>query len=136
MSENDSEPVAMQAIILKQYELTDAYHDQKTQSAWIASSVYFAFSAGFLGFWAKFGNTDLQVIATVFVLVVFLSAMSFISLQFRHRWDSVKRTGMYHWVFDNHWSCLHTGHDFRELKRRYQKREYKREFLGVTSHAM
>ena len=100
--EDDGKP-DIKDVILKQYELTDAYHDRKTHSAWIASTVYFAFSVGFFSYAPELlenSSTTLKIMATIICSSIFTGAMSFISLQFKSRWDSVIRTSMYNWLFE------------------------------------
>ncbi len=62
-------------IIIKEYELTEAYHDQKAHSAWIASTIYFAFSIGFLRFWQHDPEPATKIIATVLCSGVLTGAM-------------------------------------------------------------
>lgn len=119
-------------IILKQYELTDTYHDQKTHSAWIASTVYFVFSIGFYSFWKQIDHTAICILATVLCFVIFSGAMSFISLQFKHRWDSVIRTKMYHWLFDERWTEIKSPEDYRKQKECFAEREKKLNTLGIA----
>ena len=119
-------------VILKEYELTDAYHDQKAHSAWIASTVYFAFSIGFFSFWKEPGCIVTSIFATFLCFVVFSCAMSFISLQFKHRWDSVIRTGMYHWLFDNKWRKIGDYNNYRKFKNCFDELEDKNQKLGIT----
>ena len=77
---------------LKIYELNEVYHERKERMAWIGSTVYYTFSLAILTWVA--GSTDLQpTMLTMLVSVAFISALTFTSLQFSSRWDSVSKTG-------------------------------------------
>jgi hypothetical protein len=119
-------------VIAKQYEANETYHEHKAQSAWIASSVYFAFSLGLLS--RLIGPplpAGLRIPATVLCVVVFSGAMSFVSLQFSSRWDSVVRTGTYHEVFGK-WSTVRSEADYQSQKDAFEEEHGKQLRLGLA----
>ena len=83
----------MENIILKNIEMNENYHDKKEKMAWIASSIYFAFSLLILR-WLIDETIDgyQKIMLLVLLAVIYTSALCFISLQFKLRWESVEKS--------------------------------------------
>lgn len=130
---NDTGTPNIREIIMKEYELTDAYHDRKEHSAWIASTVFFAFAIGFFNYWPDVSEptTFIKTIVTIICSSVFTGAMSFISLQFKSRWDSVVRTSMYNWLFQHKWEDVTSPENYCMLQKMFEKREKQRQSVGL-----
>ena len=84
-------------IFWKKYELNEACHDRKERMAWVGSTIYYTFSLAILTWLAGAGfkctETLYRPILTIFVSMTFISALTFTSLQFYHRWKSVSESG-------------------------------------------
>ena len=73
-------------VFLKIYVLNEAYHEKKERMAWVASTVYYTFALAVVTW--LFSNPPQPANApllTAFVSVVFVSALSFTTLQFSSR---------------------------------------------------
>ncbi len=86
-------------VFLKLYELNENYHYQKEKRAWIAAAGYIGFSLIAIK-WLAGQNIPSFCTAqsrwlTIFIIVVYACAMSFIFLQFLGRWQSVAKTHAY-----------------------------------------
>ncbi len=78
-------------LIIKKMELNEQYHQAKEKMAWVATSLYLTFT---LVSFKWLNNESYYSISEAFptiliLLVVYLSALSFVTFQFRHRWQSV-----------------------------------------------
>ena len=130
MSANDGPTV--RDVILKELEFAETYHDQKTHSAWIASSLYFTFSIGFITYWPKIVNDPLtDILATIACSGILICAMSFVSLQFKGRWDAVVRSGMLHWLVQEKWASIGDERDYRNLQKHFAWELRKNQKLGI-----
>ncbi|MEW5813775.1 MAG: hypothetical protein AB1798_00025 [Spirochaetota bacterium] len=78
-------------LILKKIELNENYHQNKEKMAWIATSLYLTFTI--VSFrWLhnrSFDYFEEELLTILILAVTYLSALSFVSFQFRHRWQSV-----------------------------------------------
>jgi hypothetical protein len=81
----------MRDLIVKKMELNEQYHQAKERMAWIATSLYLTFTLVCYKWLRNLSFTGFgEAFPTIFLLsTVYLSALAFISFQFRHRWQSV-----------------------------------------------
>lgn len=124
MKNGENKTIAVYEVLLKMIAEEAEYHSKKETLAWIASSVYFAFSLFLLNWLFHNPLCGLQKWALVALLtIIYVAALSFISLQFLGRWQSVERYDAYNSILRS----TEVTRSIRAFKKRIQEEIEKRQ---------
>ncbi len=91
--------------VLRLIEREDRYHEKKESMAWIAGSVYFTFSIGVISWIVSSGMVraphNLKMLLMFGLLLFYICALIFVTLQFKSRWNSVSHTATFNKAFQD-----------------------------------
>lgn len=117
-------------VLTKQYELNEQYQDKKTQAAWVATYGYVAFSIALFSIWNGSNANHAKALVTIIVISIFSGAVSYVALQFRHRWESVTNSEMYDFLINEKWRKINDESDLRSYKNTFRKKHRRNLNLG------